>query len=92
MDDIAVARRYASTAVATYVPEGTRPEQSRVLRAAALLALATGIGVTIVAAHGPDLSQVFGRQRTVHMDGQQALDLMRIQAFAAQPTSYPSFR
>lgn len=92
MEDTDVARRYARTAVTTYVPEGTRPEQSRILRAAAMLALATGIGVTLVSGHGPDLSQVFGAPRTNHIDGQQALELMRIQAYAAQPASYPSFR
>ena len=66
MEDTAVARRYARTAVTTYVPEGTRPEQSRILRAAAMLTLATGIGVTLVSGHGPDLSQVFGAPRTNH--------------------------
>lgn len=92
MEDAAVARRYAATAVTTYVPAGTRPEQSRILRATAMLALATGIGVTLVAGKGPDLSEAFGRRHSTHMDGQQALDLMRIQAYAAQPSSGPYFR
>ncbi|GJD90630.1 hypothetical protein BHAOGJBA_4172 [Methylobacterium hispanicum] len=92
MKDAAVARRYAATAISTYVPEGTRPEQSRIMRATAMLALAAGIGVTLLAGKGPDLSEAFGRRHSIHMDGQQALEVMRIQAYAAQPSSSPYFR
>ena len=93
MKDTAIAARYARTPVTTFVPEGVRPEQSKILRTAALLALATGIGFTVVSGHGPDLSSAFGRSNVAQIDGEQALDVLRIQAYGGQSSwSQPSYR
>lgn len=93
MKDTAIAARYARTPVTTFVPENVRPEQSKILRTAALLALATGIGFTVVSGHGPDLSSTFSRSNVAQIDGEQALDVLRIQAYGGQNSwSQPSYR
>jgi len=91
--DSVFAARYASTPITTYMPSSTAPETSKILRVAAAVALATGIGVTLVAGHGPDVASAFGRSGIAHVDHEQALDVMRIQAYGTQSSwSGPSYR
>lgn len=93
MKDSVFAARYARTPVTTYLPSSTAPETSKILRVAAALAIATGIGVTLVSGQGPDLATAFGRSGVAHVDHDQALDVMRIQAYGSQSSwSGPSYR
>lgn len=92
MRDSVFAARYARTPITTYMPSSTAPETSKILRVAAAVALATGIGVTLVAGHGPDVGSAFGRSGVAHVDHDQALDVMRIQAYGSPSWSGPSYR